>query len=430
MAIPKLIAKFETALASGISSTATSATLVISTTKDGSVIPTAIYGFVIDEGTADEEFIIATVTDTALSSITRGISYLDGATSVTALKKAHRKGANIKITDHPALLYIVEVIKGNQPLDAVIKNPTIRTLTDPRHIVDKEYMDTAVAGAANPALLVTDAGGLNIAVNAGYYTSATAATLLYAGTASFALDNGVTNYVELNTAGTLTKNSTGFTAGYVALAIVTTAGSDITGITDARAFVGISPNLLAVASDILPDGDNTRDLGSAAKSFKDAHIQGTATVGTLAATTVTGDGSALSNMVPTMGTLAASDNLKYSADTERNHTGDAGIYQKVKEIKIRFEGTIRVKFDMKAGFNGNGSGTATGRIHKNGSVVGTERNNTTESYITYSEDIAVSAGDLIQLYYYPSYIDRTSFARNFRIYYDKSILADGVVNTD
>lgn len=40
--------------------------------------------------------------------------------------------------------------------------------------------------------------------------------------------------------------------------------------------------------DVLPGADNTYDLGSAAYSFNDAHIQGTATVGTLAATTLGG----------------------------------------------------------------------------------------------------------------------------------------------
>lgn len=44
----------------------------------------------------------------------------------------------------------------------------------------------------------------------------------------------------------------------------------------------------AVDSDILPTGaDNTYDLGSVAASFADAHIQGTATIGTVTATAVT-----------------------------------------------------------------------------------------------------------------------------------------------
>ena len=102
--IPKLIAKFETVLSSGISATATTATIASALTKDGSNIPTGIYGFVIDEGTSNEEYIIATVTGTALSAMTRGLSYVDGTTSITALKQTHRKGSQIKITDHPALM--------------------------------------------------------------------------------------------------------------------------------------------------------------------------------------------------------------------------------------------------------------------------------------------------------------------------------------
>lgn len=148
MPIPKIIAKFETSLASGISATSTTATLVSATTKNGTTLPTTTYGFVIDEGTTDEEYIIADVNGTALTNMVRGLSYEDTQTSITELKKTHRKGASIKITDHPALLYIIQVIKGEVGFDGVIKNPASRSITDPRHVIDKEYLEGVVVGGA------------------------------------------------------------------------------------------------------------------------------------------------------------------------------------------------------------------------------------------------------------------------------------------
>lgn len=54
--------------------------------------------------------------------------------------------------------------------------------------------------------------------------------------------------------------------------------------TGGGAFGVIANYLKVVNTNILPSADNTYDLGSAAKSFKDAHIQGTATIGTLSVT--------------------------------------------------------------------------------------------------------------------------------------------------
>jgi len=50
---------------------------------------------------------------------------------------------------------------------------------------------------------------------------------------------------------------------------------------------GGSTDLTAVDSHIVPDGDNTRDLGSSTKEFKDLYIDGTAYIDTLAGGTLT-----------------------------------------------------------------------------------------------------------------------------------------------
>jgi hypothetical protein len=111
-AIESAVALFETSLASSITSSATSMTLVSGTTKDGSTLASSTYGFVLDEGTASSEFVKADCTATACTNMDRGISALTGTTSVTALKFAHRRGATVKITTAPLLIYTTRILNG------------------------------------------------------------------------------------------------------------------------------------------------------------------------------------------------------------------------------------------------------------------------------------------------------------------------------
>lgn len=56
--------------------------------------------------------------------------------------------------------------------------------------------------------------------------------------------------------------------------------------------------------------------------------------------------------------------------------------------------TYRVTFEI----GDPNSGTAYGRIYKNGVAFGTERLTSLTSPVSYSEDLAFTAGDLLQLY--------------------------------
>jgi len=114
--------------------------------------------------------------------------------------------------------------------------------------------------------------------------------------------------------------------------------------------------------------------------------------------------------------LTPSDNLQASAVNVRNGTNSG--YHKEKEIEVKHWGKIRVKFDIKS----EAGGTAYGRIYVNGVAVGTERTTTETTYQTYSEDIAVEHGDLVQLYM--KIIGgggENWYARNFRLYWDKTL---------
>jgi len=70
-------------------------------------------------------------------------------------------------------------------------------------------------------------------------------------------------------------------------------------------------------------------------------------------------------------------------------------YAKLKEFQVQKSGVIRVSFYLSSGSTGD---DAYGRIFKNGVAFGTERFQTGLSGATYTEDITVAIGDIIQIY--------------------------------
>lgn len=134
-------ALFETSLASRITATDTSFTLVSATDKDGTTLASSTYGFIFDEGTASEELVLADCTGTVCTNATRGVSVANGTSSVASLKFEHRRGSSVKITDAPFLLFASNVFKGTQKLENIITYNTGLTPTNAGDIVDKEYAD-------------------------------------------------------------------------------------------------------------------------------------------------------------------------------------------------------------------------------------------------------------------------------------------------
>lgn len=117
MAIKLPVASFKTTLTARIEATATTIYLDSVLDDAGNAI-SGVKGFLIDEGTADEETVIGTVSGSTLVTCLRGISPTDGISEVTALKKAHRKNATIKITSHPYLLEVIRALNGITQFDA------------------------------------------------------------------------------------------------------------------------------------------------------------------------------------------------------------------------------------------------------------------------------------------------------------------------
>ncbi len=95
--------------------------------------------------------------------------------------------------------------------------------------------------------------------------------------------------------------------------------------------------------------------------------------------------------------------------------GYGGTYEKIKEILVGTNGTISVDFDMCDA--GAFSSSACGRIYVNGVPIGIEQMTKSNSYITYTENINVKEGDLVQLYGHSGAGNATyaSRYRNFRL---------------
>lgn len=150
-----VIALYEDNLQNSIATTDTSLTLVRGTDKAGTAL-SGTFGFIIDEGSTIQEFITATCAGTTCTSVSRGISLTDGSTSVTALKKAHRKGATIKMTNWPVLGRLNRMLNGQDttPGGVTISSSIIlaadATTTNPATLVTFGQLSRqAISGAAD-----------------------------------------------------------------------------------------------------------------------------------------------------------------------------------------------------------------------------------------------------------------------------------------
>lgn len=149
---PSTVGLFTTSLAAKITSSDTSMTLVSSLDKEGVALASSTYGFIIDEGTSVEEFVLADCTGTACTNMTRGVSVTTATSSVSSLKFEHRRGASVKITTHPAVVFAINVLKGKQNIEMPLKyssSVSTTTLAADRNSIASAGLvaDTAFASA-------------------------------------------------------------------------------------------------------------------------------------------------------------------------------------------------------------------------------------------------------------------------------------------
>lgn len=147
--IPISVALFESSISNAITSSATSFTLVSGTTKDGTTL-NGFYAGILDEGTANEEFLNATCVNTSCTGATRGLSVVNGTSTVSGLAKAHRRGASFKITDAPQLLILSRIVNGDETIPNVISyDSSVSTTTiasDSNNLASVGYTNGLVFG--------------------------------------------------------------------------------------------------------------------------------------------------------------------------------------------------------------------------------------------------------------------------------------------
>lgn len=159
---PDVRALFIDSLASKITSSATSMTLSSGLDGDGNSLASSTYGFILDEGTSVEEFVLADCTGTVCTNMSRGISTRTGTSTVSALQFEHRRGASVKITTSPSVLYAINALKGRQNIENVLHYNSAQTFNNAHDIIDRDYADQLSFGAI-PASSETAAGFVELA---------------------------------------------------------------------------------------------------------------------------------------------------------------------------------------------------------------------------------------------------------------------------
>lgn len=96
MATPKIVADFETRLATALAVGGTSFTLASATDDDGAALPTGLYYFTVDNGTSQKEYLAGTLTGTSVASV---VSVSRQGVETSGAARAHRVGASVILTD-------------------------------------------------------------------------------------------------------------------------------------------------------------------------------------------------------------------------------------------------------------------------------------------------------------------------------------------
>jgi len=248
IALPQGPAVFETSLQDRISSTDTSLTLVSATVRGG----TSLSGyncFTLDEGRTDMEYVCGSVSGTSVTALERGIDPSTGTTTNSAVKFAHRKGANVKVTDFPLIQRLRAILNGSDTIPNLLTYTSGTGCTagsSSTTLCSKAYSDAlaaqgaptsteTVAGIARLATPLQQASSTDLGANDPLVLSAKSATSSPNGTlaALFSL--------VLNNAGKIAQSAIDFaqvtawsalhtfSGGLTSTATTTLACSSVTG---------------------------------------------------------------------------------------------------------------------------------------------------------------------------------------------------------
>lgn len=117
-------------------------------------VPTAVsagwltvYDF---DGNQYEKIYFGGVSGSNITSVLRGLSFTTNSqTEISGNKKELKNGMTVKLSVSQNYINdLTDVVNGTKEVGGLMKNPSSRTITDNRHIIDKEYADNlAIAGS-------------------------------------------------------------------------------------------------------------------------------------------------------------------------------------------------------------------------------------------------------------------------------------------
>jgi len=146
---PRTVADFETQLSTAISVGATTFSINSGDDDDGVALPTGLYCFTIDNGSSTKEYLMGTLTGTAVTAV-QSISRQGAAT--TGAVRAHRVGASVIITDFYVIKRIADILSGDDTLDGTspLSYDTQPTLSDGKELATVQYvLDIVNGGTVN-----------------------------------------------------------------------------------------------------------------------------------------------------------------------------------------------------------------------------------------------------------------------------------------
>lgn len=124
--------------------------------------------------------------------------------------------------------------------------------------------------------------------------------------------------------------------------------------------------------------------------------------------------------VATFKTASASDTIKKASDAVVNGSGTAAALKNSINIPANYNaGSIfRIKFDIAA----SAATTGYAYLTANGVVIGAVKSVTSETYTTFSQDLAVTGNTVLGLWLYNISSMGTTYAMNFRVYCTDTIV--------
>jgi hypothetical protein len=161
----RIAADFDTQLASNVAIGDTTATLVSATDDDGVALPTGLYGLTYDAGNSSKEYIICTLTSTAITNV---LSISRQGVTTTGFARAHRRGAKVTLTDWAILSRILNNLNGTTGFDSAVKlgydaDPAINSGDVTKFATVKFVNDTAVAGGVDATTTTKGIGKVSVA---------------------------------------------------------------------------------------------------------------------------------------------------------------------------------------------------------------------------------------------------------------------------